>query len=583
MTLYDSDHSGAIQLEEFQEFINEVAKDSRLKIHDIETTPRCAESTSPNQRYHPPRRGVFLVTIVNGYQIGESGRALTEEQVRNMIAMAKHSSSPSTLMQYAAESDLLRLNEAQELYNHIVTECGDPAVAIATIIPHMTSTTDAKNLITLCCGDDETISNKLQFQFGNAYRPMIGLADGYYSLDFSDKNDRLCMTKLLELSTTCASRRQANKLGDVSQDGNWSCFRNEYFSGQEVRLSTSFLSAMPKYGRIEFDFVGADRFISTPASARDTSTNNYGNVISITDRKIIQVLIQINLLSSQHIHWAYDELTSLRSVCRKSLSTGGSTPYWSCSMGRILEAQRYKYEKFYSNLKGRSSQLDRATKREQKYSQLLPSASKLKRAFSKGGVGLTSLGIVSDEEDENEDDLEENHLFDPHESFALMSGTFESSSPLSPSPYLSPKSTTDKTPKKSTLSARDIQSSQTYENGFQACALCAKFVHLVEQHLSNKWILVRHLILLLKCFSIGSLKKTDFGTYRVEVVVSLFCRIKDTHNLHLIFSTLTSEEHGMILARIGILNIFDPIRPEGAYSLDLSVWEERQVSIYTFS
>ena len=90
----------------------------------------------------------------------------------------------------------------------------------------------------------------------------------------------------------------------------------------------------------------------------------------------------------------------------------------------------------------------------------------------------------------------------------------------------------------------------------------------------------RHLALMVKCFQLvgGHKKINSFATFRVELIVNLFERLADLHNFELVLSCLCSIEHAMLLARVGHLSLFNPMKPEGAYELDLSVWDQRQVT-----
>lgn len=105
--------------------------------------------------------------------------------------------------------------------------------------------------------------------------------------------------RLIELSATYGYERQLRskiafgRIGDVSQKGNWSCFRNEfyegnydmnssyfnwiwkypypstivdvlrgilvYIAGNPMTLNGSFLSPLPGKGKLEFDFSGSGR------------------------------------------------------------------------------------------------------------------------------------------------------------------------------------------------------------------------------------------------------------------------------------------------------------------------------------
>lgn len=57
---------------------------------------------------------------------------------------------------------------------------------------------------------------------------------------------------------------------------------------------------------------------------------------------------------------------------------------------------------------------------------------------------------------------------------------------------------------------------------------------------------------------------------RVELLVRLFTSILDLVNFHQVLEVLTPEEHATLLYRIGYLNIWNPVYPDGYIELDLS-------------
>lgn len=116
------------------------------------------------------------------------------------------------------------------------------------------------------------------------------------------------------------------------------------------------------------------------------------------------------------------------------------------------------------------------------------------------------------------------------------------------------------------------------ENGnasdeFKSAALLEYF----EAELGGHWLYCKYLSVLLECFTIGMAPKSNMGSYRVELIVLLFHRLVDLHNFEFILMNLNSDEHAAVLARIGILNIFNPCKPEGGWQFDLLRWDERQV------
>ena len=62
---------------------------------------------------------------------------------------------------------------------------------------------------------------------------------------------------------------------------------------------------------------------------------------------------------------------------------------------------------------------------------------------------------------------------------------------------------------------------------------------------------------------------------RVDLVVALFPKVVDLPEFHRVLFALTVPERREVVHRLGMLNLWDPHRPDGDYVLDLSVWEER--------
>jgi hypothetical protein len=76
--------------------------------------------------------------------------------------------------------------------------------------------------------------------------------------------------------------------------------------------------------------------------------------------------------------------------------------------------------------------------------------------------------------------------------------------------------------------------SKSVQNGLKA----HKIVEILEEIFARTFLYCRHLALVLECFvSFGSYKQTTyFGTYRVELVVSLYTRLIDVHNFETVVS-----------------------------------------------
>lgn len=71
---------------------------------------------------------------------------------------------------------------------------------------------------------------------------------------------------------------------------------------------------------------------------------------------------------------------------------------------------------------------------------------------------------------------------------------------------------------------------------------------------------------------------SKFSTFKVELIVVLFPQLVDTINMEIVFMKLTPKERAMVFFRLGYLNVWNPLKPEGGFSLNLMRWEERQVA-----
>lgn len=110
-------------------------------------------------------------------------------------------------------------------------------------------------------------------------------------------------------------------------------------------------------------------------------------------------------------------------------------------------------------------------------------------------------------------------------------------------------------------------------------AKAARIVDAIDGVFSKQWILCRHLALICQCFAKrGRRPRTErFGSYRADVIVLLFERLVDVQNFDLVLRLLDASEIAAITARIGWLNFFNPLKPEGSVELNLSLFEDRMI------
>lgn len=107
----------------------------------------------------------------------------------------------------------------------------------------------------------------------------------------------------------------------------------------------------------------------------------------------------------------------------------------------------------------------------------------------------------------------------------------------------------------------------------------AKTLELLLDTFETVSLMMRHLEIIVILFEeLGSQKTSEyFGTYRVELIIQLFSNIVDVYNIELLYRHLSAFEIACLYCRLGYLNLFNPMKPEGSYSFDLSRHEERAV------
>jgi hypothetical protein len=120
-----------------------------------------------------------------------------------------------------------------------------------------------------------------------------------------------------------------------------------------------------------------------------------------------------------------------------------------------------------------------------------------------------------------------------------------------------------------------------FNKGIPVEAKAARFCDLIEETFSQLWILSRHLAVIVVLFKelFGECGRSEFyGSYVVDVVVLLFARVVDLHNFEVVLGELSAVEVAVVYGRIGILNVFNPLKPEQSMELSLERRDERVVS-----
>lgn len=566
--IYDIDKSGYLDEGELMDFLISHSVYVSKQIADIETKLVVGESrdgVSASTRFIPPKQGLFHIVIHNSRHRGYKRRAITPGQVDRLVKFANQSSDATRILVLGVQATELNLNEAMSMYDHLVHSLGNAVSSLTVLLPSMANDLDSRKMIDIYISDHVTLSRLLRHQLGTAYRPIVGNYTGYYCLDLKRDKDRACFQKLLERSNLSYYSRKEKDLGDISQNGDRSSFRNGLLNNETHCIDGTAYSMIPPSGKLEFDFV-------------DTIREDYVVMDAITDKRLIELLLHMRLLPDAKVEWAHGRLTELHDAMERVLRKPGLR-YWECPSTKANEIGDYLRKGFYPNLARRRQQFSEAISRERK---LLP---------------LTK---------DDDDDSSISSALEIGSTVAKKVVTRTANVIASKSSRTPGKSTAKKT-KRESIKKGDVQpnvdttmsksqaikenlmrhrtekfyrtiSRFTSDLNVPSPGIAANIVAFFDELFGMTFLRCRHVVVILEAFTGGRLKKTDYGSYHTELVITLFQHIKDLHNFELVLSALPSEEHANVLGRLGFLTLFNPVRPEGSVRLHLGSYEQRQVA-----
>jgi hypothetical protein len=215
----------------------------------------------------PPESGVLNITVIDGFARKAMYRILSpcDREYIEEVADELGGNVASQMLSSALQGVKMRLDEALAVADTMLAQSNDKVAAIKKLITKMNSAEDARHMILSILSGERADMMRLKRDMGAALRPILGNPNGYYVLDLSKEMDRLCVEKLLEISMTLAQQRMESsklgigRVGDLSQKGNFSSFRNESFAKTPFSMTSAFASPIPFSGKLEFDFSGTER------------------------------------------------------------------------------------------------------------------------------------------------------------------------------------------------------------------------------------------------------------------------------------------------------------------------------------
>jgi len=704
----DLDGEGALDFNEFMVLLRRLGKEAKERLSDILEFPVMTIKGPAKKRYLPPMEGLLVCEVVDSFKLKPIFKSISQIDHDYAQKVARDSGAMDQMLGHAVTHAKLRLDEAYSIYKSMVSDSRNVVKCVIRLLPQVKDSSECKQLVYKICKNDRTSLIQIKNQLGLCQKPMFGHVNGFYSLDLTKEFDRMCLSQMMEKNRTSGGKRAARSkyggyggIGDTSQDGNWSCFRNELFNKQSIYITTERFIPLPKSGKLEFDFCTVDR--------PDYENTDPDDLLPIKDSKFVAVLSSFELITEEEteeceeklLYWKNQLLKTLK--CDgwnfyvhdkpKSIVIGETIDVFYNSLEERLEAfqnaeTREEIKVFYGGAESQAWERRRAgietpvptappsreatpvisrvateedegpqesaeekllrmmmasaTEEDDEYPEIEPLpeskqptneelALKISESFhgsnadgedvhynsslsveNKSGMSTPASGagsarirrtintakefaasttessdeIKKDGDEEGEITITQGDNWDGDDS-KKDEGEDPGEVIREQTPYTDPNDTRPQTT--AATAAKNAAQHQleektrflfiwTSENVRQE-AKAHKCVEMMDEILSRVWLECRQLALLLEKFEVGKVEKAKkFGTYRVEMVVSLFPRLLDLWNFEVISSVLTGYEIGCIYARIGILNVYNPMKPDGAWEFNLCNWDERQIA-----
>jgi hypothetical protein len=108
--------------------------------------------------------------------------------------------------------------------------------------------------------------------------------------------------------------------------------------------------------------------------------------------------------------------------------------------------------------------------------------------------------------------------------------------------------------------------------------IAARVIDAFETILAGRFLTCAQLALLIDRYPGGNIQINAYSTYRVELIVSLFSYLVDVINFDIVLKELEPKEMAMCYYRLGWLCCWNPVKPEGCITLNLTRHEERHIA-----
>jgi hypothetical protein len=552
----------------------------------------------PNKKYIPPKEGILHLKVADGFVQKEVYYTISNVDQKYAYAMACGMGDVS-MVATAVQHTKSRFDEAYRIYKSAYSELRDKASTLMKVLPLMTNAADARQLVSKVTEGSRAELARIKLSFGIAYRPLQGAYDGYYCLDLSKELHRMCLSRLLlESQTICFHRASKSiihpgKVGDLSQNGNWTCFRNEVYNGAQMPINPKLFTPIPQTGTLEFDFSGSPR--------------PKGGALRVNDRRFCKALQNICLLKPEESEEAIAKLADWKHRAHEmNRDHTLFMPIYAFTVAKALEVGRYMDE-FYDHLLERSKLIHLGMKNEDISLRILKSETQSRQARLDKRIPDASLqvkvlgaqardnpAVLSRASSAAQLEPRDNARF--HSSLetkqsAAHSGSVETVSESEEEEeeeeeeirgkYISSQQKLERRQQRIENQRRRLQKLLSAPIGVSKHVKARRLLEHIDETFNRLWISARHLALIITFFRkiVGCPSRCKyFGSYCTDIVVCLFSRVVDLHNFELVWEVLDAIDCAAVMCRIGVLNVFNPMKPEMSLELRIDRREERLVA-----
>lgn len=523
---YDIDGTNTIHEKEFLEFIKLL--DDEAKAHvDKYKTHRFLSLVGKKEPYFPPEEGIVTCELLADASVPAFVTALSHENTNTLIHAVKAAADGGKLMNYALNNACLRVDESILLYDVLLKDVGDKYEVLRRLLPRMVGPEDARGLLEYVTRNNIGEKMIIKHKIGPSFRVFIGHPNGYYKLNLVNENHRICLQKLVELSTRAGRLRQQNNLGDTSQHGDWSSFRNLVLDGKKYLIEPSWFNKIMKADHvIEFDFIISD----LP-----------GTIGTVSNARLCNLLEHFGMITNTAS--TLDYLNNEDYVARQTLT--GKVLYGRGEIDHRTALEAYKQlEWCHEHYHDRD--LDALLTDKYLEDSVLMSLG--------AEEGLVAAAVAASKADSPK--------------LAGRKGR------RSPKKLVNPSTDGISKAKTYGLILKHIDNNGIIDKE----VLAMRTIDALEDAIAGRYITCSQLAAMVKVLLYGNMKKNNFGTFRVKLIVSFYSQVLDLVNIDVVLKYLTPHEIGMLTFRVGWLNIWNSLRADGYYYLNLARREEKQVA-----